>query len=177
MEVPSISIETPDSDWLAVLDEYGAVIVEDFLSPEVLSTLNGEMDSLVANERSSKRGFVNPEIAAFFGGKVNHLAGVAGKSRGFVDHVLLHPVEPYLFYLDSDLRVHTGLEQSGECRQDRLLIGGVGLVVISGHPVETLHSPVEASREGEIAHQIEIVPQPFDLDGKLSAAPVAASEG
>ena len=37
-----------------------------------------------------KQRFVNPLIAEFFGDKVTHLSGVAGKSRGFVDHVLLH---------------------------------------------------------------------------------------
>ena len=38
-----------------------------------------------------QQGFVYPQIAEFFGDKVSHLAGLAGKSPGFVEHVLLHP--------------------------------------------------------------------------------------
>jgi ectoine hydroxylase-related dioxygenase (phytanoyl-CoA dioxygenase family) len=91
VEVPSIPFDSPESELHAALGECGAVIVEDFLSPKILQALNAEMDGLVANERRSERAFVNPDVAAFFGDKVTHLAGIAGKSPGFVEHVLLHP--------------------------------------------------------------------------------------
>lgn len=90
VEIPSIPCEAPESELHAALEEYGAVIVEDFLSAEVLAQLNGEMDSLIAAESDNEQSFVNPLIAEFFGDKVTHLSGIAGKSRGFVDHVLLH---------------------------------------------------------------------------------------
>lgn len=89
-DIPSISLASPGSELLTALAEYGAVIVEDFLSPEVLATLNTEVDSLVAAEGDKERRFVNPQIAEFFGDKVTHLSGIAGKSPGFVKHVLLH---------------------------------------------------------------------------------------
>ena len=50
VEIPSIPCEAPESELHAALEEYGAVIVEDFLSAEVLAQLNGEMDSLIAAE-------------------------------------------------------------------------------------------------------------------------------
>jgi ectoine hydroxylase-related dioxygenase (phytanoyl-CoA dioxygenase family) len=74
-----------------LLDEHGAVIVEDFLPGDVVRALNGELDELVAAETGKQQGFVNELIAAFFGDKVSHLSGLAGKSRGFVEHILLHP--------------------------------------------------------------------------------------
>ncbi len=89
-EIPSIPLASPGSELLTALAEYGAVIVENFLSPEVLATLNTEVDSLVAAEGDKERRFVNPQIAEFFGDKVTHLSGIAGKSPGFVKHVLLH---------------------------------------------------------------------------------------
>jgi ectoine hydroxylase-related dioxygenase (phytanoyl-CoA dioxygenase family) len=91
MEIPSIPIGSPDSELFAALGECGAVIVENFLSPAALAALNREMDHLVAAERGNEQRFVNPDIAEFFGDKVTHLSGVAGKSAGFVEHVLLHP--------------------------------------------------------------------------------------
>ena len=88
--IPSIPLASPESELLTALAEYGAVIVEDFLSPEVLAILNTEVDGLVAAEEGKERRFVNPQIAEFFGDKVTHLSGIAGKSPGFVKHVLLH---------------------------------------------------------------------------------------
>lgn len=89
--VPSMPLASPTPDLLAALDEYGAVIVEDFLSAAVVRALNAELDELVAAEAGRRQGFVNEQIAAFFGNKVSHLAGLAGKSPGFVEHILLHP--------------------------------------------------------------------------------------
>ena len=68
-QLPSIAIDAPTAVLTAALDEYGAVIVEDFLSPEVLRVLNGELDGLLASEAGRHQDFVNPEIAAFFGDK------------------------------------------------------------------------------------------------------------
>ncbi len=89
--VPTIQAYSPPSELLDALDEYGAVIVENFLPPAVVDSLNEEFDALIAAEANRQQGFVNPQIAGFFGDKVSHLAGLAGKSPGFVRHVLLHP--------------------------------------------------------------------------------------
>lgn len=102
--VPTIPAGSPPSELLGALDEFGAVIVEDFLAPAVVEALNGEFDALLAAEANRQQGFVNPQIAEFFGDKVSHLAGLAGKSPGFVEHVLLHPC--YKEVCDHVLRPH-----------------------------------------------------------------------
>ncbi len=89
--IPSVPADATDDVMLDALDEVGAVIVEDFLSPEVLETFNREVDQLIAAERGIVRDFPNEAIAGFFGDRVTHVSGVAGKSRCFVDHVLCHP--------------------------------------------------------------------------------------
>ena len=50
-----------------------------------------QIDELVARESDREQGYVNAQIADFFGDHVNHLAGLAGKSPLFVEHVLCHP--------------------------------------------------------------------------------------
>jgi len=90
-QIPSLSVSAASAELVAALDQYGAVIVEDFLSPEVVHALNTELDALVTAAAGTQQGFVNDVIAAFFGDRVSHLSGLAGKSPGFVEHVLLHP--------------------------------------------------------------------------------------
>lgn len=88
--IPSVLSKSSNTELLAALEEFGAVIVEDFLSPDVVEILNREMDDLIDLGRTRGQQFVNPQIAAFFGDKVSHVAGLAGKSASFVEHVLLH---------------------------------------------------------------------------------------
>lgn len=90
-EVPTLTADSPPSALIGALDEFGAVIVEKFLPSPVVDRLNCEFDALIEAETGRQQGFVNPQIAEFFGDKVSHLAGLAGKSPGFVEHVLLHP--------------------------------------------------------------------------------------
>lgn len=89
--IAKIPATATDEEMLAVLDESGAVIVEGFLSQQVLEAFNGEVDALIAAEHGVERDFPNEVIAGFFGDKVTHVSGVAGKSKIFVDHVLCHP--------------------------------------------------------------------------------------
>jgi len=91
MSIPSLPVGAAPNELLAALDEHGVVIVEDFLAPGVVRALNGELDALIAAAAGTQQGFVNEVIAAFFGDRVSHLSGLAGKSPGFVEHVLLHP--------------------------------------------------------------------------------------
>ncbi len=98
------NVEHPDDTAAinAALTEHGAVIVHNFLSPDVLAALNAEVDELVAREGGERQGFPNAQIAEFFGDRVNHLSGLAGKSRNFTEHVLCHPT--YMAVCDAVLR-------------------------------------------------------------------------
>lgn len=98
------NFDTPDDAAAisAALAEHGAVIVHNFLRAPVLAAFNAEVDELVEREAGERRGFPNQQIAEFFGDKVNHLAGLAGKSRNFCEHVLCHPA--YMAVCDAFLK-------------------------------------------------------------------------
>jgi ectoine hydroxylase-related dioxygenase (phytanoyl-CoA dioxygenase family) len=70
--------------------EHGGVILDGLLSPELIASINRDVDPLLARADSSLTS-INPTIAAFFGDKVRHVSGLAGKSRTFADQVLVHP--------------------------------------------------------------------------------------
>ena len=76
----------------AALTENGAVIIEDFLDEATVAALNDEVGPLVDADDPTRREFVNPFIADFFGPRVKHLTGLATHSRTYVDEVLLHPL-------------------------------------------------------------------------------------
>lgn len=73
------------------LDADGVAVIDDFLTPDTVATLNAELDPILA-DRSPERRFINPLIADFFGDRVRHLTGMATHSRTFTDEVLLHPL-------------------------------------------------------------------------------------
>jgi ectoine hydroxylase-related dioxygenase (phytanoyl-CoA dioxygenase family) len=74
----------------AALREAGAVVVEDFISPDVVTRFNAEIDGHLQSD--APRELVNPRVTAFFGDHTRHVTGVAAKSRTFVDEVLCHPI-------------------------------------------------------------------------------------
>lgn len=89
--IPNFDTPADTAAITAALAEHGAVIVHNFLTAEVLAAFNAEVDELIEREGGVQRGFPNEAIAEFFGDKVNHLSGLAGKSRNFSEHVLCHP--------------------------------------------------------------------------------------
>ncbi|MFT5697138.1 MAG: ectoine hydroxylase-related dioxygenase (phytanoyl-CoA dioxygenase family) [Myxococcota bacterium] len=91
-EMQSIPAQAGAEALVALLDADGAAIVEDFLSPNVVGKLNAELDALFEAERGVERQFPNDQIAGFFGDKLDHISGVAGKSPTFVEEVLCHPL-------------------------------------------------------------------------------------
>jgi ectoine hydroxylase-related dioxygenase (phytanoyl-CoA dioxygenase family) len=90
LELPRTEARTPTAQVVALLEEFGAVVVEDLLEPELLARLNAELDAPLA-EAKPEREFVNPAIAWFFGKRTRHLTAVASHSRTFADEVLTHP--------------------------------------------------------------------------------------
>lgn len=78
---------------LAALDRDGVVMVDEFLSAELLAGFNAEIDPMVEAARpGGPEKFVNDLIAAFFGDKVRHVTGVPGKSEVFSREILVHPL-------------------------------------------------------------------------------------
>ncbi len=73
------------------LDTFGAVIIDEFLSAEVVDAFNAEIDPLLA-ARSNNHAHPNEAIEFFHGPHTKHLTGVAGVSATFVNNVLLHPI-------------------------------------------------------------------------------------
>jgi ectoine hydroxylase-related dioxygenase (phytanoyl-CoA dioxygenase family) len=77
----------------AVVDELlasGGVIIDQLLDSTLIDAINRDVDPLLARDGAQVTG-VNPAIAAFFGDKVRHVSGLAGKSRIFAEQVMIHP--------------------------------------------------------------------------------------
>lgn len=73
-----------------LLQEEGAVIVEDFLAPELLQAFNTEIDDLVTGQPTDRE-FMSPIYDFFFGKKTRHLSALAAHSKIFREQILLHP--------------------------------------------------------------------------------------
>lgn len=69
----------------------GGVIIDNLLSPVLLAQINQEADPLLQRDGAEETA-INPMIAAFYGDKVRHVSGLAGKSRRFADEVMCHPL-------------------------------------------------------------------------------------
>jgi ectoine hydroxylase-related dioxygenase (phytanoyl-CoA dioxygenase family) len=68
----------------------GGVIIDNLLDSELIDAINRDVDPLLTIEGAESTG-VNPMISAFFGDKVRHVSGLAGKSRAFAEQVMTHP--------------------------------------------------------------------------------------
>jgi ectoine hydroxylase-related dioxygenase (phytanoyl-CoA dioxygenase family) len=75
----------------ALLDQ-GGLIVEDFLSSEVMARFNAELEPFVHEADKKEQGFVNAGYAAFYGPAMRHVLAVAQKSDTFIEDVLCHPI-------------------------------------------------------------------------------------
>lgn len=92
-ELPRIHASNPTHVITDALMEHGAVLVEDLLDADLLARFNAELDEhLNETPEGSERGFVNEGVAAFFGDRTEHLAGLAAKSEVFATEVLTHPI-------------------------------------------------------------------------------------
>lgn len=89
--LPRFRTSTPLTLLVEALDQHGAIIVEDLLAPDTLRQLNQDMDPLV-NTADPAMNHLNPLVAAFFGTRVKHVSGMAGKSVVFAEQVMCHPL-------------------------------------------------------------------------------------
>jgi len=86
-----LPVDAPAEDILAEIEENGAVVIDGFLSRDVLDRFNGEIDPHLSG-KSNSHGHPNPSVEFFHGAQTRHLTGIAGVSDMFVSDVLLHPV-------------------------------------------------------------------------------------
>lgn len=73
------------------LRENGAVIIDDFIDPDLLSRFNADVDDILEKVPDGRE-LSNPAYTAFFGQQTRHLSGVAGYSRIFSTEILCHPL-------------------------------------------------------------------------------------
>ena len=74
-----------------LLDQ-GGLIVEDFLSQDVLTRFNRELEPFVKQADRREQTFVNEGYARFYGPAMRHVLAVAQKSDIFIEEVLCHPI-------------------------------------------------------------------------------------
>jgi ectoine hydroxylase-related dioxygenase (phytanoyl-CoA dioxygenase family) len=77
-------------DVVAALEEDGAVIIHDLLSPEVVAAINGEVQPFVDRADPDMR-HLNPGVQ-FFHAQTRHVSGLAGKSPTFATEIMVHPL-------------------------------------------------------------------------------------
>lgn len=91
LHVPTLPADAPRDEVHGVLLKHGAVIVEDFLSSDLVRTLNADLDGLI-NAADPSMKHVNPKLTSFFGPYVRHVSGLSGKSKAFAEDVMCHPI-------------------------------------------------------------------------------------
>lgn len=85
------AVDTPLPHIIESLERDGAVIVEGLLHPDTVARLNQELDPLLT-AADPAMAHLNSSVAAFFGTRVRHLCGLAGKSPTFAEAVMCHPL-------------------------------------------------------------------------------------
>ena len=93
MTEPHIERFAPDvatDSLIEALDQDGCAIVHDVIGPELLSSLNGDFDRLIAAAEPGTPNHIEMLID-FMGHKTIRIDGLPGKSKAFVD-LLQHPL-------------------------------------------------------------------------------------
>src|SRR5262245_12753579 len=75
----------------ALLDQ-GGVIVENFLTEDVLIRFNRELEPFILEADNREQTYINEGYANFYGPAMRHVLAVAQKSDIFIDEVLCHPI-------------------------------------------------------------------------------------
>jgi ectoine hydroxylase-related dioxygenase (phytanoyl-CoA dioxygenase family) len=88
--IPRLAASASTEQLVDDLHEYGAVIAEGVISPDLLARFNGELDPLLEKVSSDRR-YLNPAIDQFYGDRVRQITGMASRSRVFGEEILCHP--------------------------------------------------------------------------------------
>lgn len=87
--IQSIKNSASSEVLFGLLERDGAVIVEDILTPEQLTSLNSEMDQYVSAVEPGLRNPTTDEMVDFYGLSTIRIDGLPAKSRTFLDVMLL----------------------------------------------------------------------------------------
>jgi len=79
------------ADIVPILERDGAVIVEKMLAPNLLTRLNHDLDSIVAETPPGVRHPTEDDMVSFYGKATVRADGLPGKSNAFLD-VMQHPL-------------------------------------------------------------------------------------
>lgn len=86
-----LPVNAATDDILAEIEENGVVVIDGFLSADVLDRFNAEIDPHL-DSKANNHGHPNAAVEYFHGALTKHLTGVAGVSDVFVNDVMLHPI-------------------------------------------------------------------------------------
>lgn len=88
--IKHLHVSAPKQEIIDEIESNGAVIVDGFLSKQVLDQFNAEIDPALAR-KAKNHTHPNEMVEFFHGPETKHLTGVAGVSDTFVNEVLIHP--------------------------------------------------------------------------------------
>jgi ectoine hydroxylase-related dioxygenase (phytanoyl-CoA dioxygenase family) len=109
-----------------LLEQHGAVVVENLISPKQLTELNAELDQHLQERSPGIRHPTHPSMVEFYGDKTIRFDGLPGKSSTFVDLMLLpkllNTADHFLLPSCGDYLLNTGqLIQINPGESDQLL--------------------------------------------------------
>lgn len=125
-ELGRVNASIESSEIFALLERDGAVIVEDTLSPRQLKELNNEIDQHIEELSPGLRHPSHEKMVEFYGHETIRFDGLPGKSRTFLDVMLLpqltETADYFLLSGCEDYLFNTGqLIQIGPGETDQLL--------------------------------------------------------
>jgi len=90
MTIEHLHASDDPATMVGALQRDGAVIVEGFLSDDVLARCNAEIEPILAATARGESDMFNPFFTWFYGRQTLTITGLAGKSRVFATEVLTH---------------------------------------------------------------------------------------
>ena len=92
LSLPALSASDNVASMAEALLDQGGLIVEGFLTDDVLTRFNLELEPFILEADVKPQTFVNDGYAAFYGPAMRHVLAVAQKSDIFIEDVLCHPI-------------------------------------------------------------------------------------
>ena len=87
----AVELSADSAEIAQSLEEQGAVVVHGLLDKPLQTRLGADLQPLLEAADPAME-HLNPVIGAFFGDRVRHISGMAGKSQLFAEEVMCHPL-------------------------------------------------------------------------------------
>ena len=91
-QLPVLSASDHIESIAETLLDQGGLIVEGFLTEDVLTRFNRELEPFILEADNREQTFINEGYANFYGPAMRHVLAVAQKSDIFIEEVLCHPI-------------------------------------------------------------------------------------